>query len=238
VLEVTKLRRFPVVTVSEYAKTRLVHYGLRSEDVGVIYNGGDHILRTAEDERVLLANGLDRAEFLLLVGSVAKHKNLPFALEALLPLCGARFRIAVVGLAQVGNYRGSDPMMTDPRVTVLPRITDGELRALYRRAKVVIAPSLCEGFGLYVAEAMFAGSGPLVLSNRTALPEVGGDAALYFDPTEAESLRKAVSLALQPGTAERLFNAAAKRKSRYQWSRAATAIIEHYLEADEPRVRV
>jgi glycosyltransferase involved in cell wall biosynthesis len=166
-----------------------------------------------------------------LVGSPARHKNVPFALEALLATQDS-YKIAVVGLAQSGPYVGGRALPQDPRVVLLPRIEDGELRALYRHARAVIAPSLCEGFGLYAAEAMFADSGPLVLSDRGALPEVGGSAALYFDPTDQASLRAAVAEALRPETARRMAAAAKTQREKFRWRRAAREVIEQYLQRD------
>jgi glycosyltransferase involved in cell wall biosynthesis len=229
-LGVAKLRGFDVVTVSKFARERLMKRGVHGDNIRVIYNGGDHILREREDLRILDKVGLGdkRKRFVLLVGSPARHKNMPFALEALLA-SPEDFQIAIVGLAQSGPYVGARALIDDPRVVLLPRVRDGELRALYHRASAVVAPSLCEGFGLYAAEAMFANSGPLVLSNRGALPEVGGDAALYFDPTDAASLQRAVSEALRPRTAARLHAAARVQREKFRWRRAAREVIDNYL---------
>jgi glycosyltransferase involved in cell wall biosynthesis len=228
-LEATKLRHFEVVTVSAHARERLLQHGLAPERVRVIHNGGDHILREPEDTRVLEQAGLTQDAFVLLVGSPARHKNVPFALEALMPLCSSQLRVAVLGLSQAGPYADAGALSRDPRVTILPRVSDAQLRALYRAARVVLSPSLCEGFGLYAAEAMFAESGPLVLSNRGALPEVGGEAALYFDPTDAASLRAAVQRALQPETQRALHTAARLQREQFRWRRAARAVLDAYF---------
>lgn len=228
-LESAKLRGFEVVTVSAHARAKLIAYGLLPGKVKVIHNGGDHILREPEDAGVLATTGLEQQELMLVVGSPARHKNVPFALEALLPLCSPKRRIAVLGLAQAGPYNGSTRYAADPRVVILPRISDGELRALYRAASVVVSPSLCEGFGLYVAEAMFAESGPLVLSNRGALPEIAGNAALYFDPRDPGELRAAVEQALQPDTRAALAEAARERRELFRWRRAAQQVLARYF---------
>lgn len=229
ILETAKLRSFEVATVSACARARLITHGLLPAKVRVIYNGGDHILSEAEDTRVLQSHGLRGKDFVLVVGSPARHKNVPFAVQSLLPLCGAKLQVAVLGMSQVGPYAGKPGFAQDPRVTLLPRVTDGELRALYRAARVVLSPSLSEGFGLYVAEAMFAESGPLVLSQRGALPEVAGDAALYFDPRDPVSLRRAVQLALQPESQRALADAARSRRELFRWRRAARQVLESYF---------
>jgi len=228
ILTAAKARRFDVVTVSEFSRARLIHYGVQPQRIRVVYNGGDHILRHAKDPSILDRVGLRGQNYVLLVGSPARHKNVPFALDALLAQQGD-LRIAVLGLAQSGPYKDAGRLAADPRVVLLPRTTESELRALYHAASAVISPSLCEGFGLYAAEAMFADAGPLVLSNRGALPEVGGNAALYFDPTKPDELRAAVSSALQPTAAERLRAAALVQREKFRWRRAARELIEHYL---------
>lgn len=229
ILTATRLRRFEVVTVSRFARERLIHHGVDPARIRVVYNGGDHVLRFAPKPAVLATAGLAQQRYLLVVGSPARHKNVPFALEALLAHTDPTLRIAVLGLAQSGPYRPADQLTQHPRVVLLPHVDDGELRALYAAARVVVAPSLVEGFGLYAAEAMFADSGPLVLSNRAALPEVGGDAALYFDPTDARALAAAVARALEPATAERLRDAARTQREKFRWRRAASQVVEHYI---------
>lgn len=228
-LEAARLRRFQVVTVSAHARERLLERGLAPHRLRVIHNGGDHLLREAEDPSVLEHTKLSGSEFILVVGSPARHKNVPFAIEALLPICSHQRRIAVLGLAQAGPYADAGACARDPRVTILPRVSDGQLRALYRAAQVVLSPSLCEGFGLYAAEAMFADSGPLVLSNRGALPEVAGPAAVYFDPTDPRALRCAVERALQPDTQSALRQAARRQREHFRWRRAAREVLDAFF---------
>jgi glycosyltransferase involved in cell wall biosynthesis len=229
IFNAARLRKFEVVTVSHFARERLVHHGLDPALVRVVHNGGDHILREAADPSALRAAGLEGQPFLLVVGSPARHKNVPFALSALLAHADPALRIAVVGLAQHGQYRDAEPLPRDARIAILPRIDDGQLRALYSAARAVVAPSLFEGFGLYAAEAMFADAGPLVLSNRSALPEVGGNAALYFDPTDAVGLAATVAQALRPDTAARLREAAQLQREKFRWRRAARQVINAYF---------
>jgi len=228
-LAAARRRKFDVVTVSAFARERLMHHGVDPRRVRVVHNGGDHILRSELDTTALAAAGLTGQRFILVVGSPARHKNVPFAVAALLSGTDPALRIAVLGMSQQGPYRQDSPVGLHPRVVVLPRIDDGQLRALYAHAQAVLAPSLVEGFGLYAAEAMFADAGPLVLSNRGALPEVGGSAAIYFDPTDARALADAVTEALKPDTASRLRAAARIQREKFRWRRAAREVIEAYL---------
>lgn len=222
-----RLRRIPIVTISDYSKRRLVHHGAQDTQVHVILNGGDHLQGLTPDPAILARTGLAGRSFVLLMGSPAPHKNIPFAVDALLHGLGGDVAIAVGGLHQSGQYRASQSPHANARLILLPPVTDGELRALYAAASVVVVPSLFEGFGLPAAEALWELT-PLVLSNRTALPEVGGKAALYFDPTRADQLVDAVKAALTPEIAARLRAAAVERKTLFSWSRAAretTALV-------------
>lgn len=224
-----RLRGFRVATVSKYARDRLVSRGLDAGLTHVVYNGGDHILREAEEPDIMTARRLEPGRFILIVGSPAKHKNVPFAVRALLNGLDRSARLAIVGLAQAGPYAEAGELPADERVVVLPRLTDGQLRALYANASAVVCPSLCEGFGLYAAEAMFAESGPLVLARRASLPEVGGDAALYFDPQDEASLRAAVAQATRADCASRLRDAALRQREQFRWRSAARQVIRTFL---------
>jgi glycosyltransferase involved in cell wall biosynthesis len=229
ILTAVRLRRFEVATVSNFARDRLIHHGIDPERIRVVHNGGDHIVREAADPSALAQAELAPKRYILVVGSPARHKNVPFAVDALLAHTDPTLKIAVLGLSQSGPYKSAEPLSRDPRVVILPRVDDGQLRALYAAARSVVSPSLIEGFGLYAAEAMFADSGPLVLSNRAALPEVGGDAALYFDPTDPLALAAAMNRALQPDTAAALEAAARVQREKFRWRRAARQIIDTYL---------
>lgn len=220
IFHVARLRRSPIVTISEYSKRRLIHHGAREGQIHVIANGGDHLQGVAPDAAILERTGLGKRPFVLLMGSPAPHKNIGFAVDALLKGLSADVSIAVGGLHQAGQYRASQSPHADARLLILPPVSDAELRALYAAASAVVVPSLFEGFGLPAAEAMWELT-PLVLSNRTALPEVGGEAALYFDPTRADQLVEAVRAALMPETAARLRAAAANRKALFSWSKSA-----------------
>jgi glycosyltransferase involved in cell wall biosynthesis len=114
------------------------------------------------------------------------------------------------------------------RIHFLPRQPDSALRDLYCGATALLYPSLYEGFGLPVLEAMSCGC-PVVTSNTTSLPEVAGGAAIYVDPRDATSLVAAME-SFENGSA----NAAGlrvkglDRASMFSWDRAARETLEVY----------
>jgi glycosyltransferase involved in cell wall biosynthesis len=222
------LRRFQIITVSDYSRGALIAHGANAARTAVISNGGDHILREAADASVADAQRLAPQSFVLLVGSRAKHKNLPFAVEALSARLDKDVAIAVVGLHQEGAYAESEAMRADPRVRLLPMVTDAQLRALYERARCVVIPSVLEGFSLPAAEAMWCGA-PLVLANRTALPEVGGPAALLFEPDEPDALAACVLQSFEPETRATLIAAGATQREKFRWRASAVKLLHEYL---------
>lgn len=224
-----RARRFEIVTVSHASRQRLIELGIDAERISVIYNGGDHLLRAPVDHSALHAANLRERPFIFMVGSKARHKNIPFAAEALLQRLPANMQIAIAGLGQEGPFGGARAMEADPRVVRLPRLDDGQLRAFYQAAACVVTPSLAEGFGLSVAEAMWEGA-PQALSDRGALPEVGGAAALYFDPTDAEQMASQVRACLVPECAARLRAEATVQREKFSWRRSARVLIERYLD--------
>jgi Glycosyl transferases group 1 len=223
-------RRIRIATVSEYSKARLVHYGADPALVTVVHNGGDHLQRTPADPAVLQENGLQPGAFAFLVGSRAKHKNLPFAVESLLAHGPNDLTIAVAGLSQAGRYSDGPAQFDPARVRVLTFLDDAKMRALYQHAAFVMCPSLMEGFGLSAAEALWEHA-PLGLSDRGSLPEVGGEAAIYYDATDARAIGEAAQRLCLPDVRAMLKEKAAQQKIRLAWRRAAQATIHGFLRA-------
>ena len=110
----------------------------------------------------------------------------------------------------VGGWRGEG-------AEARGRVSDEELADLYRSAACFLDPSLYEGFGYGVLEAMASGA-PVVGANTTSIPEVAGDAALLCDPRDVDALAEAVSRVLdESGLADRMRAAGLERASRFSW---------------------
>lgn len=146
--------------------------------------------------RVAAAFGLDR--YVLAVGDIHPRKNIGALAQAMALIDDPGLELALVGRPALDG----ETIVQGAKAHWLGRVDDDQLADLYRAASIVAVPSLYEGFGLPILEAMACGA-PTVASNRGAMPEVAGEGAIVADPTPG-SLAEAIRAALEPGTAERL----------------------------------
>ena len=169
-----------------------------------------------------------RAPYLLAVGTLEPRKNLAVLLEALRVLRrdGRDLALFVAGRQA---WTHSLPLGDlAPHVKLLGTVPDEELAALYAGAACFVMPSLHEGFGLPLAEAMAAGVSA-VASDIPALREVGGETVRYADPLDAESFARAIREALDDREGSQLRAAAARGRARkFRWEDTARATLAAY----------
>ena len=175
--------------------------------------------------------GLD-GPFVLSVGTLEPRKNVARLIEAhgrLDPDLRTRFPLALVGgggWKREAVFKGAWPDF----VRRLGAVSEEDLVALYNAASVVAYPSLVEGFGLPVVEAMACGT-PVLTSNRSSLAEVAGDAAVCVDPFDARAIRRGLeSLLRDPSRRDRYRRAGLERAATFSWRRAAEETVGIYGE--------
>lgn len=210
-----------LITVSESTKADLVSvYGVRPERIRVVPLGTSPPKVGAAPASRLAELGLN-GNFVLQVGRIETRKNQAAALAAVERLDG-------VTLAVAGPERDSAlaaRLRSSSRCRVLGRVDQPTLELLYQRAGAVIVPSLYEGFGLPVLEAMARGK-VVVAARASSLPEVGGDAALYFHAAaDPEQLAQVLEVALDDEPLRTSLAKAARARARtFTWDRCAAGV--------------
>jgi glycosyltransferase involved in cell wall biosynthesis len=209
-----------VIAPSEYVRGELLElFGLDPERVRVIAPGLDAAFAGAPDPQPLQARlGLGQP-YVLAVGTDSPRKNL-----GLLDRIAPALEAAGLGVAIAGSGRSYLPRSTPGSARRLGYVPDADLPALYAGAAAFAMPSLYEGFGLPCVEAMAAGT-PVVASDRAALPEACGGAALLADPDDPDAFAAALVRAAGPER-ERLATAGRARAAGLSWERSAELVDE------------
>jgi len=210
-----------LIAVSEATRSDLVHfYRIPKERLTVVHHGVEPAF-----------SRLDRSHtesYLLCVSTLHPHKNLPRLIRAY-GRAKHDFRLILAGLRGFhaeAIERQIDEMGLRDSVQITGWVPREELYSLYARAKAFVYPSTFEGFGMPVVEAMAAGI-PVACSDIPPLREVAGDAALYFDPLNEDSIAAAIeSTMIDSEMRERLAQAGRERARPFTWQRTAEQTLQ------------
>lgn len=223
-----------IATVSHAAAAALApRLGIGAERIAVVPNGAGHLAATAPDAGALRRYGLSPGGYLLAVGNQSPNKNLA-------RLAAAHLRANALGVGSVpplvvagGVASGVRAAVLAPRegLHLLGRVSDGELRALYDGAMAFLWPPLLEGFGIPPLEAMALGV-PVAASRTSAMPEVLGDAPLWFDPRDENDMAEAIlRIASLSGPARTAMVERGRERARiWTWERAALRLRDLLAE--------
>jgi glycosyltransferase involved in cell wall biosynthesis len=200
-----------VVCVSDFTAGDVVRrYGVDASKIRVVPNAPSLPIGSAPVP--------DGEPYVLAVGDLRAKKNLRRLVEAW-GMLGTGHRLVLAGLG--------DPDGLPAAVETVGYVDDARLDALMRGADVLVHPSLYEGFGLVLLEAMARGV-PVAAAAATALPETGGDAAVYFDPLDAGAMARAIHEAL--GARADLAQRGRVRAAQFSWQRTADETVAVYRE--------
>ena len=206
-------------------------YGVDPVKVDVIPHGVDHErfqpMNCDEIDRHLETIGV-RQPYILFVSTIQPRKNLARLVSAFESLARPDLKLVIAGtdgwkagptLARIEASSVRDSIIR------LGYVADEAMPALYNGAKALVFPSLYEGFGMGVLEAMACGC-PVVTSSVSSLPDVAGDAAIIVDPTSVREIGDGIRQALDPAVTSHLIAKGLERASGFTWDRAAQRTLD------------
>ncbi|HUD43921.1 MAG TPA: glycosyltransferase family 1 protein [Patescibacteria group bacterium] len=225
-----------IITISQSSKHDILNiYGVAEEKVAVIYPGIKPLVSLTPHVYPMQELKIKYAisqNFLLFVGTLQPRKNIARLIEAFSQLKKSKdkeLQLVIVGkkgwlyeeiLAAPEKFGVSES------VKFLEFVSDDELAILYSNAKCFVFPSLYEGFGLPVLEAMQHDC-PVITSNVSSLPEAGGDAALYVDPLDVEDMAKKIEKVLNDSNLRKeMIKKGREQVKKFSWEKAAKETLD------------
>lgn len=228
-----------IITISESSRDDLIkEYQLPLDKVTVTHLAADPSFARAvtdqESSRIKEKYGIE-GDYFLAVGTLEPRKNLKNLFLAFAASRKATTEQLVVVGGQGWLFDETEALLKKlglgSRVILTGYVPKGELPVLYSGAKLFVFPSHYEGFGMPVLEAMLAGT-PVICSNTSSMPEVGGAAALYFDPDDTKALRLALERVLTDGDLRmRLADAGREQAAKFSWAETARKTLGVYHKA-------
>ena len=243
----TVKRADSIVVVSEFTKRELIKYYPETdpERVYVVYNGVDLKFFyprefTERTQEVLGAYGLEKGNYFFYLGTIEPRKNLARAIEGYaVALKRARERGEELPPFVLGGKCGwyYDEILSKAgelgivdKVKFIGYVDRPSMVELYSHCSAFVFPSLYEGFGIPVAEAMACGA-PVITADAASLPEVGGDAAIYCDPLSVESISHAFERAyFDTELSKKCAEMGPAQAAKFTWESAAKALNRVYTE--------
>jgi glycosyltransferase involved in cell wall biosynthesis len=213
-----------VICVSESTREDLLHYYEIDPSRAITIHSG-----IAPPRSPLPAPRSDR--YILFVSTIEPRKNLTTLLDAFEKL---NYPGSLVVVGKIG-WKSEDVVerLERPNVVHLDYLNADELAAIYRQAEVFVFPSIYEGFGFPMLEAMAHGV-PVIAARSSSLPEVGGDAALYFDPMDVDGLTRELQRVLEDKSLrEELIARGRAHVEKFRWDEAAEKTLAVLRRAAE-----
>lgn len=223
-----------IITISKSSKDDIINqYHIPESRVKVVYlgikdglNGSNSISMDKLKDKYLIAN-----DFILFVGTLQPRKNIARLIEAFSRIAAKKKDLNLVIIGKKGWLY--DEILASPEkhnvsenVKFLDFVSDEELTTFYKHALCYVLPSLYEGFGLPVLEAMKYGC-PVITSNSSSLPEAGGDAALYFDPENVDNMASTLEKVIKdPSLRKEMKEKGYKQVKKFSWEKTASEVLE------------
>jgi glycosyltransferase involved in cell wall biosynthesis len=215
-----------IVAISKFVGADVLHYFPEAADkLRVIYNGADKLIVPANHSPVFLPE----KPFLFTIGLLSVQKGFHL-LPALLK--ENDFELIISGIETPHKQKiieEAEKYDCLNRVHITGPVSDDDKAWYYKNCSAFVFPSIAEGFGLPVIEAMHFGK-PVFLSKFTSLPEVGGDAAYYFDNFEPEHMQSVFAKGMKDFTDRNRAEEMTEQANKFSWERAANQYLDLYAE--------
>ncbi len=223
-----------IVTVSEFSKSEILKYfKVSPHKISVVHCGVKKDFGSVFDEESIKV--AVPSTYILFVGNVKPHKNLLTLLKAYKALGLSyqnTYKLVILG-KKTGFITGDTTVFEyiknndlEEYIYFTGHLEDDQVSFVYRKATLFVFPSLYEGFGLPILEAMVCNI-PVLSSDKASLPEVGGDAVVYFDPLHPKNLKNKIIAILQdPIIQQQLIKAGKNQAAKFTWKLAINKHIE------------
>jgi glycosyltransferase involved in cell wall biosynthesis len=233
-----------VMTISEHSKYDLIKiFGVLEEKIRVVYLAANP-LQQYYGEPLIVEEVMKRfaikGKYVFALGALDPRKNTLAILNSfalLSKMCTLSPQLVIAGLTQSAKKKFSrviDTLGIQKQVVLLGFVSEEQLAALYKGADVFVYPSLYEGFGIPILEAMECGT-PVVTSSAGSIPEVAGKAALFVDPKNPEEIANAIlQIVSDASLRERMIEQGVEQAKRFSWEKAAQQMLEIYRKTVEP----
>jgi len=221
-----------IIAVSQNTKNDIIYYyGIDDKNINVIYHGSslNNSINFEKINPIFLRQ--IPSKYILFVGNRQGYKNFIFFIESVYPLLIKDKSLNIVCAG--GNNFSNEELILFNKLKIADRILHVDvnndiLKYLYSNALVFVFPSLYEGFGIPILEA-FSCNCPVVLSNSSSFPEVAGDAAIYFDLKDKESLTEAIkSIINNDNLRQGLIAKGQNRVKKFSWEKTMKETISVY----------
>lgn len=217
-----------IFTISQASKDDIIkEYGIPEAKVMVTYPGIKQGLMIKEKllsmDELSKKYGINK-DYILFVGTLQPRKNITRLIEAFSKLNNSDLELLVVGkkgwkFEEI--LAAPEKFGVKNKVKFLESVSDNDLQVFYKNAICFVLPSLYEGFGLPVLEAMQYGC-PVITSNVSSLPEAGGDAALYVNPMDVDDIKKKMELIItDKGLRAELIEKGYRQVKKFSWEKTA-----------------
>jgi len=230
-------RSVQVIAISDFTRNDIkAFWAGAAEKTTVIHHGLDHPSWHGDDKKILPALPL-KNPYILCVAEQRPHKNITTLIDSFSKLIQQK---QWEGHLVISGKSYSDYTEPEDRVRELGLgdhihftgyVTEHQMSSLYNKASLFVLPSLYEGFGFPILEAMQAGV-PVIAANTTAIPEIMGQGGLLFNAEDADQLSKLMkNLLNDSGRRKKLIEAGQNRAAQFTWARAAASTLKCYQKA-------